>query len=214
MHIFNYTLSRYKVPNEVAALEHSVVKKFTDHHHKNIQIYWYLENEKTGKKYDRVIDPKVTETFHSNKDNLSSVLKERARNCITFAYEKIERPLVIYSMETVLTRFVLIDRIKPLRIHVYNNSIVSYIQGPYFIPQNCHPEESMYFDKFTKMLKDRKYKFTNGIQEITRITSMNIILSVIAIWEKLMINCQEQSNDKSHGLMVYTYVHLSIAPFL
>jgi len=95
-------------------------------------------------------------------------------------------------MESLVTKYVLIDSLLPLKIHSYDTNIVSFIQGPHFVKHWANPEESMYYSTFLKILKDRKYK-DHSINNITNHMNLTIMLAIVSVWETLVETYYENS---------------------
>lgn len=201
MSTFDFFLESYRVPAELENLENSIIKKLKQSHD-TTEYYWYFGTEKSGVKYEKVIQSTLAERYLLDKDFLRQAVAKQAGSNSLVAYRSVETPLIVYSTETVLTRYVLIDRLHPLRIYVYNQSIVSFIHGPYFVKELSAPEESMYFSSFVKILHDRRYK-RNRIENISPLTNLAIIVSILSIWSQL--NAQEsvyKSEGKEHQFIV------------
>lgn len=194
-------MESYRIPAELETLENSISKKLK-HSHDLTEYYWYFETEKSGVKYEKVIQSTIAEKYLLDKDYLKKTMAKQAGSNSLIAYRSVEAPLIVYSTETVLTRYVLVDRLYPLRIHVYNQSIVSFIHGPYFVKELASPEESMHYSSFLKILYDRRYK-RNKIENISPLTNLAIIVSILSVWTQL--NEQEavyKCEGKDHSFIV------------
>jgi len=186
----DFYLEAYDIPNELNLFE-KVVQKNSKIFGSDSGFYWYYEDEKSQSKHERVIHSHIAEDYLLNKGFLQKL--PGSQQTSLQALRNIERPLVFYNMECLLTRYVIVDNMHPLRINTYKRNIVSFIQGPYFVSHLSHPEESMYFSNFTKLLIDRKYE-RRDIDRIIDKSDTSIILSVLGMWSKL---CSLELSDIS-----------------
>lgn len=131
---FNFILEWYKIPNELKALENAIAKQLTLKN-KHTEFYWYFKNEALECKYEKIVQSKIADKYLLNKDYVTKQLNKKSSETPLFAFRYVDKPLIIYGMEWILTFHVLIDRAKPLSINVYNNWVVSMIEGPYFVKE-------------------------------------------------------------------------------
>ena len=111
-------------------------------------------------------------------------------------------------MECILTFYVLIDRAKPLSINVYNNWVVSMIQGPYFVKERRKANALIHFSELSKILTERKFK-SDKIDNIWNLCWRQIIIMILSIWDKFS---QEKltSNPRSHNFMSVRFLKFTV----
>jgi hypothetical protein len=108
-------------------------------------------------------------------------------------------------MEVVLTKYIFIESLYPLRILSYEQDVISFIQGPYFNKEFRSPDESMYFSNFNKILLDRKYK-QPGIDELRHKVDLYTTLAIVGVWDKLCSG--HQGSHKENSFVVNLTINL------
>jgi hypothetical protein len=150
--IFEFYLENYKVPSEVKALENAISRQIKVNDSKT-EFYWYYSDEKANVKYEKVINSTLADKYLSSKTKMKKgsskmTLHDEARTNKIEAFRNIDKPLITYGMQTIMTRYVIVDSLEPLRIYSYNHNIVSFIRGPFFAMSKNKPEESIYYSNF------------------------------------------------------------------
>jgi hypothetical protein len=121
MGIFEFYLENYKVPSEVKALENAISRQIKVNDSKT-EFYWYYSDEKASVMYEKVINSTLADKYLSSKTKMkkaspTKIINDEARTNKIEAFRNIDKPLITYGMETILTRYVIVDSLEPLRIY-------------------------------------------------------------------------------------------------